>query len=700
MFKQANKTEPGEFPLKHYSYSSLVAFTTNPILFKLRYIQGQQIETTRGISGVVGQAFHKALEVYYGGSDLAITNEAEAVEYGLKAGAEYLQAYNDGYIEYSTTIPNKEKAYELVVEAFKSYIAYKPWDQEEVVAIEEKLEENIDVEWRGQRVALPVKLKGYIDKIVRVDGKLKIVDYKTVRAFANEDKIDGAKIIQAVQYYLLAYAKYGEEPHSITYQEVKLSKNRDGSPQVREYEMVYGENDLYFDLYFRLYEDVTRAINGEQVYVPNFYAMFDNEIALVAYLHRLDVEEEQAKLMKKHRVDNITDLLTKKIQSAGNMQKFLKAVEGKVAIAKNIDYTKMKNHEKIQTKLLEHGMVLQYDSTKEGATVDLYRYHPTIGLKMSKLQAYTADIEQVLGATNVRILAPIPGTSLVGFEVPRSERRYPGTPPKADGLLVPIGVDIHGEPQSIDVRRAPHILVAGTTGSGKSETLRAILASLGNNVELWIADPKGNEFHTEKSERYAEDPEEIRTMLEEAAVEMDRRYAIMKKQNERDWTGKPILLLIDEFGDFILNNPSGAERPNYDTWTKGRLARKFDKMFPDYDHSNFSKESYIRVLQEEDEKNLGKYAEMNAEDLIVKLAQKARAAGIHMIIATQSPRATVVTGRIKANFPTRIALRASGEIESRIVLDQPGAEKLLGKGDMLIMRSDSSDIIRLQGYKV
>lgn len=679
-----------------------MAFTANPILFKIKYINKDRIDTTMGISAVVGQAFHKSLEVYYGGSDTPITNEAEAVEYGLKAGMEFLEAYNDGFIEYNTAIPTKEKAYEILAFTFKSYIKHKPWsDEEEILGIEEKIEENIDIEWRGKKLSLPIKLKGYIDKIIKTkDGKIKIVDYKTVRAFADEDKIDGAKIVQAVQYYLLAYAKYGEEPYSIKYEEVKTTQNRDGSPQIREYEMVYAENDLYFDLYFRLYEDVTKALNGEQVYVPNFYTMFDNEISIVSYIHRLDIEEEQAKLLKKHKVDNITSLLKKQIQSTGNMKKLMKAVEQKFTSAKNIDYTKMTNPEKIQTKLLEHGMVLQYDSTKEGATVDLYRYHPTIGLKMSKLQAYTADIEQVLGATNVRILAPIPGTSLVGFEVPRAERRYPGTPPKADGLLVPIGVDIHGEPQSIDVRRAPHILVAGTTGSGKSETLRAILASLGNNVELWIADPKGNEFHTEKSERYAEDPEEIRTMLEEAAVEMDRRYAIMKKQNERDWTGKPILLLIDEFGDFILNNPSGAERPNYDTWTKGRLARKFDKMFPDYDHSNFDKETYIRILQEEDEKNLGKYAEMSAEDLIVKLAQKARAAGIHMIIATQSPRATVVTGRIKANFPTRIALRASGEIESRIVLDQPGAEKLLGKGDMLLMRSDSSDIIRLQGYKV
>jgi DNA segregation ATPase FtsK/SpoIIIE-like protein len=208
------------------------------------------------------------------------------------------------------------------------------------------------------------------------------------------------------------------------------------------------------------------------------------------------------------------------------------------------------------------------------------------------------------------------------------------------------------------------------------------------------------ELHDIPATRYAEEPEAIRSMLEDLTTVMDERYKELKKNGQRKWEGKPIVCLIDEFGDFILQNPEGFASANYDSWTEARLAREFKKRHPDYDTSNFRKQTYIGILSGEDEERATKYADLNGEQLVVKLAQKARAAGIHLIIATQSPRADVVTGKIKANFPTKIALRTSTEVESRIILDQLGAEKLLGKGDALILRSDSADLIRIQGYSI
>ena len=189
-------------------------------------------------------------------------------------------------------------------------------------------------------------------------------------------------------------------------------------------------------------------------------------------------------------------------------------------------------------------------------------------------------------------------------------------------------------------------------------------------------------------------------MLEDLAEEMDRRYSDMKQQKLRHWNGKPLICVIDEFGDFILQNPEGSAAVNYYTWTIPRLTREFMKRNPEYDCSNFSKDTFCSVLTDQDEKTRGKYSELNAEKLLVKLAQKARAAGIHLIIATQSPRAKILTGGIKANFPTVIALRTANKIESEIVLDQPGAEQLLGKGDALLKRSDSKDVTRIQGYSL
>lgn len=639
------------FPVDHYTASSMRLFTTNPILFKIEYMNGDRFDTAQNISGVLGKAFHTAMEVYYGGSDeLIVTNEAEAIEYGLKAGMEFLELYPDGFIKYSTAMPSKQKAKERFAFAFNEYIAHRPYDSgDEILGIEEKIEEHIDIEWRGQRLTLPIKLKGYLDKIVRSkDGRIRIHDYKTAYAFTPEDKIDGAKIIQAVIYYLLAYAKYGEEPHSVVYEEIKYTGNKEKSePNIREYEMVFAENDQYFDFFFRLYDDITRALSGEMVYVPNVSALFDNEVALIAYIHRLDINEETAKLMKKHHVDNLTDLLKKKIQTAGSMRKLLQTVEKQFVSATNLNYDKMKNEEKIQTKMLEHGMMIQFDSKVEGASVDLYRYTPSIGLKMSKIGAYIADVEQVLGVTGVRALAPIPNTSLVGFEVPRKTRRFP-KPPKAHGFEIAIGETVMGEVHRFDLREAPHILIGGSSGGGKSVWLHGVIQQLMEtpNVDLHLFDPKKVELNQYEGEvkEYKDDKNEIKIALRALTKTMHDRYAEMKKvkaKNIRE-VGRMRykVVIIDEFAELAMGGEVG--------------------------------------------------------DSIKSLSQMGRAAGIHLIIATQRASTKVIDGDIKVNFPTKVVFKMAKAVDSTIMLDEAGAEKLLGKGDMLF--ASEAGIMRLQGY--
>lgn len=651
---------------------------------------------------VLGNAFHNAMEVYYGGSDEHIvSDENEAIKLGLEVGLDFIEKYHDGWIGWNSTYQNKQQIMDKFTFAFNSYVKEMPYRTDNITMIEQGICEKVDVEWRGQHLSLPVPLKGYPDKVVEEDGFLDIVDYKTASSFPGEDEIDAKKILQAVVYYFLVYAHTGREPRRCIFEVVKVSKNKDGGPQVRQYFFDYQENELFFDFFFRFYNDMIRAVNGEMVWLPNIEAMFDNEIALVAYINRLDEPEEVAKQMKNEQVSDITDLLKNKIAKASNMNRLMKTVEKHFVSGKTLNYKDMNTQDRIKTKMAEHGMLLEFDSIVEGAAVDLYRYSPSIGLKMSRIASYVADVEQVLGVTGVRILTPIPGTTFVGFEVPRSERTWNGAAPKSKGLVVPIGTNTFGDVEYIDLEMAPHVLVASTTGGGKSVTLRSMLNSLGSTAELWLADPKGVELNDIKSKRYAEEPEDIRSMLEDLVIEMDRRYAEMKKTpGLRRYDGKPIVCVIDEFGDFILSNPAGKSLPTYDNWTVARLRKEFSKRKPGYDDENFSKETYIDCLQQLDQKTATKYMELSGEDLVVKLAQKARAAAIHLVIATQSPRADIVTGRIKANFPTRIALRTASEIESRIILDVPGAEKLLGKGDALILRSDSPELVRVQSFNV
>ncbi len=626
----------------------MIKFSSNPILFKINYLNGEEFDSASRAGAVLGKAFHHAMEVYSGGTDIVIGSEAEAIEMGLKAGMEYVQNYNDGYIDWSTSIPNKQSMLERFAFLFNSYVARSPWSPD-VVAVEQDMKHEIDVEWRGERLRLPIPLKGRIDKVYREDGRLKLKDYKTCQKFSDPETIDGAKMIQAVTYYLLAYAEYGEEPYSLVFEEAKYTKNSDGTPQVREYEMVFGENDLWFDFFFRFYEDMTRALNGEMVYVPNVHTMFDNEVSIIAYIHRLDQDEERAKLMKKHRVSNITDLLRKEVQFATNTRKLLKAVEGQLVTAKNINYSEMKPEERIKTKMMEHGIVLQFDRLVEGASVDLYQYAPSIGVKMSKIEGYAADVEQVLGVSGVRVLAPIPNTPYVGFEVPRSSRSFPALP-DGSGFDIAIGETIMGTERRFDIRTAPHMLVAGSSGSGKSVFLGNVIRQLLriDGVELVLMDPKRVELiefvNEEKVVVYAADVEPIFEELQNVHAEMERRYKAMVKKRVKSIDGMKgmpyIFVVIDEYGDICQNE--------------------------------------------------------HISGMVLSLAQKGRAAGIHLIVATQRPSTDVISGTIKANFPVKVAFKTAKAIDSIVVMDEAGAEKLLGKGDMLF--TGESGVERLQGY--
>lgn len=618
------------------------------MLFKIKYINRDRFDTTLNISAVLGSAFHKAMEVYYGGSDtLVASNESEAIEYGMKAGMEYLEAYNDGFIKFSEKMPTKQSAYDRFTFCFQKYVQEMPYEKDTTIEVEDKIVEAIDVEWRGHRLQLPVKLKGYIDRVYREAGKLKIKDYKTVYTFSNPDKIDGAKILAAVEYYLLAYAKYGEEPYSVTFDEVKYTENKDKSSQVKSYEIVFADNELYFDFYFRFYEDMTRALNGEMVFVPNVDAMYDNEVGIISYIHRLDISEETAKLMKKHKVANLTDLLKKQIQSAGSMRTLLKSVEANFVSGKSLDYSKMKPEEKIRTKLMEHGMLLQFEDMIEGATVNLYRYTPSIGLKMSKLKSYTDDVEQVLGVAGVRVLAPIRGTSLIGFEVPRETRVFPPMP-EFQGFELALGENTAGETRRFDIRQAPHLFVSGTTGSGKSVFLHSIIKQLQAipNAEMHLFDPKQVELaqYEGKVKEYQFDKREISGSLFLLVEEMEKRYAKLKKAGVKSISEVKNMpykfVVIDEYADLAMREETGHN--------------------------------------------------------VQLLAQKGRAAGIHLIVATQRASTKIISGDVKVNFPTRVVFRMSKEVDSRVMLDEAGAEKLLGKGDMLFM-SDSG-LERLQGY--
>ena len=638
------------FPVPHYSYSSLTKFGSDPFMFKVNYINGDQIETTSSPTNVLGRTMHKALETYLGGNpDVPVpADDGEAIKVAHKTALEYLNGYSDGFIEYNTTVESRAKLEERFAFAFFGYIKefnYKKFVKE-IVLVEKMLKHKIEVNGK----VLPVPLKGSADLVYR-DHKDRLIirDHKFTSRYSDPEAIDGAKLIQAAFNYFLVAAETGETPYSMVYAEFKIVPNKDGSPQMREFEIVFGEHPLVFEFFYRYYYDVTDALLGKQVFVPNVYAMYDKEVSILAYIHRLDEDEAREKAFKANKVDNITDFLKRRIMKDGSMKKYLETVATKFVSAETLNYKSMTTEEKIKMKLAEHGLAVEFHSKVQGNSVELYRYEPSIGLKMSKIMAYVKDIEQVVEKSGIRVLAPIPNSGLVGFEVPLENRTFP-TAPQSQGFKLAIGQTVMGEPRMFDVRQAPHMLVAGSSGSGKSVFLNAVINQLLTipNVELHLFDPKQVELFTyeghSKVVEYQSHHAAIATSLEGLVEVMEERYKDMKaagKRNIDQMSAMPYkFVIIDEFADLGMKTTIGS--------------------------------------------------------LIQLLAQKGRACGIHLIIATQRASTSVISGDIKVNFPTRVVFRMSKSIDSRVMLDEDGAEKLLGKGDMLF--ASDAGIERLQGF--
>ena len=316
----------------------------------------------------------------------------------------------------------------------------------------------------------------------------------------------------------------------------------------------------------------------------------------------------------------------------------------------------------------------------QGPTVTRYEIQPPPGIKVSRIVALADDLALALAAPDVRIEAPVPGKSVVGVEVPNREPSAvflqdvlisPEFQKHPSRLAMALGKDIAGNPVVADLRKLPHLLVAGATGSGKSVCLNTIIASFlykssPEEVQLLMIDPKRVELTMYNGIPHlispvVTDPKKAATALRWAVKEMERRYALFADAGARN---------IESYNDWMENN---RER-----YGEGEVL------------------PYIVIIIDE-LADLMLVAAAEVEDAICRLAQMARAAGMCLVIATQRPSVDVITGLIKANIPSRIAFAVSSQVDSRTILDMAGAERLLGKGDMLYFPVGAAKAIRAQG---
>ena len=315
-----------------------------------------------------------------------------------------------------------------------------------------------------------------------------------------------------------------------------------------------------------------------------------------------------------------------------------------------------------------------------GPSVTKYEIQPAVGVKVSKIVSLTDDLALALAAKDIRMEAPIPGKSLIGIEVPNTKvsmvsfRDVIESQPNHDGRLleVPLGRDISGQVISADLAKMPHMLIAGSTGSGKSVCINGIITSILMNakpheVKMMMIDPKMVELNVYNGVPHlltpvVTNPRKAAQALQKVVQEMEKRYELFAGYGVRNMTGYNELIMKHNLDD-------GENRPTL---------------------------PYIVVIVDE-LADLMMVASNEVEDAIIRLAQMARAAGIHMILATQRPSVDVITGIIKANVPSRIAFAVSSGTDSRTIIDSNGAEKLLGRGDMLFLPMGENKPIRVQG---
>jgi S-DNA-T family DNA segregation ATPase FtsK/SpoIIIE len=383
--------------------------------------------------------------------------------------------------------------------------------------------------------------------------------------------------------------------------------------------------------------------------------------------------------------------------------------------------TLIANSRTLEKKLSDFGVDGKVIEVKPGPVITMYELEPAPGVKINKITNLSDDLALALRAPSIRIIAPIPGRGAIGIEIPNQERDPVSLRDVLDHaafrespyrLPIALGEDIVGAPVIADLIRMPHLLIAGTTGSGKSVSLNAMICSIlfkapPDEVKFIMIDPKrlelsGYEGIPHLLHPVVVDPKKASLVLRWAVEEMERRYRIISDVGVKS---------IDAYNQLRAGKAPAPPPP--ETGEAGREeAEETMEAFPGASPVRKAAEKasrkneplpdrlpYIVIIIDE-LADLMMVAQRNVEESLTRLAQMARAAGIHLILATQRPSVDVITGIIKANFPTRISFKVSSKVDSRTILDQMGAEKLLGAGDMLFIPPGSSRLTRIHGAYV
>lgn len=644
---------------------------------------------------VIGSMAHNVNELYFTWTQ---------IEKAIESAVTWFNNVPDADIKWGKT-GNREDVIKKFHNAVKAYFEEMP-DYGTVLYVEKTLQYEIEDTINGITMKSPLPFYTIPDIVFEKEG-LHVEDFKFKDKFSLDDEdgeIDAAYWGQAFFLYYSVKADLRKAPIDITFREIKYTKNSDWSSQHRT--IVINCKSEEFELqkaffwyqlmgFFKFIEDA----DADSYFPYNVYDQMEGR--------------ETMKLLK-------TTVFGYK-QEKAEKSDLVKIEKSEIKEVKFIDSNVPNTlEEKIKYKFQEFGIALSFSHKQEWSAFDRYCFIPSRGVKMTDVRKYSDDVCQATEMGNIRILSPIPWTKFVGVEVPREERKVVTVEKKHK---FPLWKDIDGKLYRLDFSNpnTPHIIIAGRSWSGKSVCLKNLVKNADKNTAFAIIDPKRVEFGSLAKDRkmniamYWNTIEEAISMLITAKEMMLDRYTEMEKKGITDISedsSKPRFIIMIEEMAFLMQSKTKMEDPV----DKERYESESEKYKVEYDKWERFKNW---ALTPKEEKELLKswtptvykptpprdirFIEVRelVQNILVEISAMGRAAGIHLILATQRPSVDVIPGIIKANIPARLCFATSSSVDTKVVLDSDfGAEKLAWLGDGLYIDGSWKEPIRIQTPKI
>lgn len=681
-----------QFLIDSWSYSKLTSFARNEKAFEMNYIFG--VYSKNSATTVGGQAYHQALEYFF--NQLKEGVQIDIVELEASAFA-FIDSVPANQWKIQKTTPTVEdckiKACSVVTALLKNFLtevaAYTD-DIKEVIAVEVRCDEWLTI--NGVDIPLPCHSK--IDLVVRTHSdKVAIVDHKSKASYTGEDEIALSIGVQAITYVKSYEENTGVRVDEVWFVENKYSQNKDRSPQLNVFKLTVDDNTrkLYEALLYeplkRLLEatnnpDYTYLINESDNYVDraelyDFWAR-----TMICEVEDFNVEESKKELVSK-RLKKIRDASLETISPT--VIKTFKENASKF-IQYDLSNKNMTPSEKIEHVLRSFSTIVRVAYEFKGYSSNTFLLEVSAGVKVASIYSKRLDIANALDVTNVRIsnqMVVHEGKSYLGVEYSKKrESDLLFDESLLSGTRIPIGKDNFDNTViwDLDNHSTPHMLVCGATGSGKSVFLQSTIEYVKDaGVEdIIVFDPK-RDFTNIRGVLVVNDIENIEEHMSALVERMEEMIATGEK--------KKTLIVFDEFADAVANARAGKELDVMEMIQVGEYAPKKGIM-----GMMVSGGPKMALKKTGEHKSL--------EENMRILLQKGRSSGFRIIAATQRASVKVITGDAKVNFPVQICFRVPKEADSRVVLDEAGAESLAGMGDGLMKSPEYNDTVRFQAFYI